>query len=154
MNIFKNRIHVDTYLDAERFVWNHNFEIYYKNEKSDDIDKNKAIIEQYRKENFLNPFKFFNERFRPYIDYGLKSQITGKLIFISLFFFFISIFSTMFLKSLFVFIYLFSVSSMMISLFLHQKYRDKYEIAKEKYEKEKKNPNWRRKQIMNRLLKD
>jgi len=91
--------------------------------------------------------------YRPYIKYGKISLITGKILISSLFLMMLQMFFFFTQINILIYSYLITMLILIISLYVHLHYRDKYDIEKTKYYEEKEKPNWRRKQIMKRLLK-
>ena len=116
-----------------------------------------AIIYEYRKQNKYKLLRSLDEKYRPFIKYGKISSFTGKILlsftFLYILFFIYMIVSRITdmripyddLISIFFIFVLFS------NLWVHFHFRKKYEIAEKFYNKEKKKPNWRRKQILQRL---
>ena len=137
MGIFKNRVNVDDYLKASKTTWVYRWS--NTAQEQGEYIVASGIVDRYRKENRFNLFRFFNETYRPYIKYGEITQISGKVVFSSLFLILLSISVLSFYKfELFSYLYISLTVLLFVSLFIHLKFRDKYDIAKEKYNEEKK----------------
>ena len=152
MNIFKkDKVNVDDYLKALKVKWNYNF--YNSVEEQGEYIIATEIVDKYKKQNKYNLFRVLNEKYRPYIKYGKISQISGKIFTVFFILFFVQL--IIFFTNIDLFVYSYSVITtiFLLSRYIHMHYRDKYEKEREIYLKEMQKPNWRRKQIMNRLLK-
>ena len=151
MNIFKNRVCVDAYLKANRFIW---MVLWSTDKQTEEYKENEKIVKSYNRQNRLNIFRFFNERYRPYIKYGNYSRWSGKMLYTSLILFMISMSVLFFNKDVFMFLYIINSLLLFGSVFLHGHYRDKYDKEKKIYQEAKKKPNWLRIQKLESILAD
>ena len=160
MNIWskKNKISYETYLKNKKICGR---------EYNDVIEQGESIVacgicDEYKRQNRFNMFTDINEKYRPFIKSGKLLSIISKIHIISIILFIFSDINIMYfsnttdfykLNIYSQFFLIFSLLSIIITHFIIRINVKIYNKERDRYNSEKKNPNWKRKQILKSLVK-
>jgi len=160
MNIFKakeNKVSYETYLKCKSILNYANWGFSIESEAEMIIAQ--GVCDEYKKQNKYNLFRRINEKYRPFIKYGKISRFLEIYFWLSFISYIAYILYTMILfgsgsKSDLAFgIVIFITMNFLITFFFFMSYRDKYEKEEKKYKRNKEKPDWKRKEILKKLVK-